>query len=261
MKNALAIAGFDPSGWAGLLADSETFKALGLKGYGAAAALTAQNLTTVKGVTAVEPGFLSREIETLLEEFEMDAVKVGMLATAANVRVVGRVLKKGRMKNIVLDPVMRSTGGRMLLSREGVKVLISELLPLSTIVTPNINEATVISGIKIKGMVEMEAAAEKIFSLGPGSVLIKGGHLQGPPVDVLYDGKDFYYFRGRRIKGAKEIFHGTGCVLSSAIASGLAMGRPLKEAVEGAKKYLEKVIMERKDLLKGRGSRRRCGLA
>ncbi len=255
MKNALAIAGFDPSGWAGLLADAETFRAFGLKGFGVAAALTTQNLTEVKSVMPVEPDFLRREIKTLLDEFDMvDAVKVGMLATPANVRVVSRLLRRGRMKNIVLDPVMRSTGGSALLPREGVKVLIDELLPLTRLVTPNIDEAAVISGIRIKGLAEMETAAKKIFSLGPGSVLIKGGHLQGPPVDVLYDGKNFYHLRGKRLKGPKGVFHGTGCVLSSAVASALAMGRPLKEAVAEAKKYLEKVLMERKTLLKGLGS-------
>ncbi|GMR04679.1 MAG: bifunctional hydroxymethylpyrimidine kinase/phosphomethylpyrimidine kinase [Thermodesulfobacteriota bacterium] len=250
MKKALSIAGFDPSGWAGVLADAAAFRDFGLMGFSAVTSLTAQDFSSVKGVAPVEPAFLKKELSVILDCFEIDAVKTGMLATSANVRTVARVLKKAGIKNVVVDPVMRSTGGRALLTEDGVKTLIKNLVPLSSIVTPNIEEASVISGVRIKGVADMEEAAEKIFCLGPGSVLIKGGHLEGTPVDILYDGKDFCYFKGRRIKGPKEAFHGTGCVLSSALASGLALGKTLKSAVDDAKRYTEGVIAGRKSMLR-----------
>jgi hydroxymethylpyrimidine kinase/phosphomethylpyrimidine kinase len=245
MKTALTIAGSDPTGGAGVQADLRTFSDFGIRGLSAITALTAQNGSTrkgVKGVMAVPPRFLIKQVEAFLGAFTIDAVKIGMLAKADSVDAVGRIIKKRGLKNVVLDPVFRSSSGYPLLQKDGLGA-IKRLLPLVTVVTPNIDEAAALSGIKVIDTKGMEEAAVIISSFGPRYVLIKGGHLKGSPVDVLFDGRRFYQYKGRRIK--RKDLHGTGCILSSAIAAGLARGRTVKRATEDAKAYLMKVLRER----------------
>jgi hydroxymethylpyrimidine/phosphomethylpyrimidine kinase len=242
MLRVLSIAGFDPTAYAGVLADMSTFEALGVEGLGAVTALTVQDRERVSAVMPVPARFLSMEVRALLDAMRVDAVKVGMLGTAGNAGVVARIIKKYCLKNVVLDPVLTSSGGRALLDKPGA---LKKLLPLVTVLTPNLDEAGIIAGRTIRDVPAMEAAAMRILELGPKAVVIKGGHLKGAPIDVLYDGKVFNYFKGKRIKASARRLHGTGCIFSSAIAAGLAQGLSLKRSVQGAKAYLERVIKER----------------
>lgn len=244
MKKVLTIAGFDPSGWAGVHADLRTFEAFSAMGLSVITALTAQNRKHVKATQSIPPAFVKKEITTILEEFDPDAVKIGMLGSYGNVIMLTRLIRDKKLKNIVLDPVIRSTSGHALLEKKGVKALV-RMFPLVTVVTPNVPEASIISGIRIKDIKDVEAAAERIFSMGPANVLIKGGHLGGDPVDILYDGLGFEYYKGKRIRADRVVLHGTGCILSSAIAAGLARGRPVKKAVAEARAYLRITISRR----------------
>ncbi len=244
MKKVLTIAGFDPSGWAGVQADVRTFEAFSSMGLSVITSLTAQNRKVVKAVQAIPPAFVKKEITAVLSEFDPDAVKIGMLGSFGNVTMLTRFIRERNLKNIVLDPVIRSSSGHPLLEKKGVTAL-REMLPLATVVTPNVPEASIISGAVIKKIKDVEDAAEMIFALGPANVLIKGGHLNGDPVDVLYNGTGFEYYEGKRIRAGREILHGTGCVLSSAIAAGLARERPVGKAVADARAYLIKTILRR----------------
>lgn len=244
MKTVLTIAGFDPSGGAGLQSDLKTFGDFGCRGLSVATALTAQNSTRVSSTLGVPPAFLKKQVLTLLEEFRIDAVKIGMTGSAANIRTIEGLIREKPIPNIVLDTILVSTSGYPLLDKKGVPAL-KRLLPLVAIVTPNIPEASVLTGLDINGAAGMEEAARLLHSMGAPCVLIKGGHLEGPPVDILYDGKRFFYLTGRRIRGRREKFHGTGCKLSSAIAAGLAKGHSVKKSVEDAKKYLNRILTER----------------
>ncbi len=242
MLRVLSIGGFDPSAYAGVSADLKTFEALGVEGIGAVTALTVQDRERVSAVLPVPARFLSREVRALLDAMSVGAVKIGMLGTAGNAGVVARIIKKYCLKNVVLDPVLTSSGGRALLDKPGA---VKKLLPLVTVLTPNIDEAGIIAGLTIRDVPAMEAAAMRILELGPKAVVIKGGHLKGAPIDVLYDGSRFSFFKGRRIRAGAKRLHGTGCIFSSAIAAGLARGFSLKRSVRGAKAYLERVLKER----------------
>jgi hydroxymethylpyrimidine/phosphomethylpyrimidine kinase len=238
MKTALTVAGSDPTGGAGIQSDLKTFRAFGLRGLSAIAALTAQDSINVISTVNVAPAFLAAQIETLLNEFRIDALKIGMLGSAGNVRVVEGIIRRERLRNIVLDPVMRSSGGQSLLGRGGAGAL-KGLMAVSTIVTPNLDEASALSGVEVRSGAGMERAALLIHALGAPCVLVKGGHLRGGPVDLLYDGKTFSRFHGRRIRGTTTRLHGTGCALSSAIAARLALGATVRDAVADAKRYVE----------------------
>ncbi|MBI5560684.1 MAG: bifunctional hydroxymethylpyrimidine kinase/phosphomethylpyrimidine kinase [Deltaproteobacteria bacterium] len=245
MKKVLTIGGSDPSGWAGVGADILTFAKFGVRGFSAMTAITAQ---TEKGVKAIEPvsmRVLKKQIETLLNEHSIDGVKIGMLATPETADMVARLIKKWKLKNVVLDPILRSTGGFPLIGKGGI-MAIKRLLPLVTVATPNLDEAEILSKMRVKTVEDMKEAAKKIRSLGAAYVLIKGGHLKGSPVDVLYDGKKISCYRGRRLKEKKEKFHGTGCLLSSAIAAGLAKGNSVARAVKDAKGYVKKILRKRR---------------
>ena len=250
MKRVLTIAGFDPSGWAGVSADLKTFGDLGVDGAAAITALTAQNRSTVTAVQPVDPKFVRQEILTLLAEAEFDAVKIGMLASSETVSMLIRLIKKEGLNNIVLDPVLSSSSGRRLIDKKGERELV-KLLPLVRVVTPNIKEAEMLSGEKIKDITGMERAAEKIRSLGCGAVVVTGGHLPGTPTDVLVDGNNgsrgakIMHFKGTRLRGRKERFHGTGCIFSSALAAGLARGYSTKKATKTAQEYLIQSIKAR----------------
>lgn len=245
MKTALAIAGFDPSAWAGVLADVKTFEAFGVQGIAVVSALTAQNRISVMATRPVNAAFLQKQIAALTEGFRIDAVKIGMLGSGDNVRAVAGILKNKKFKNIVLDTVFCSTSGHALLDEKGI-IEIKRLLPLVTLATPNIAEASGLSGVKIKNIQDMEAAARIIYALGARNVLVKGGHLKGEPIDLLFDGRRFLHFKGKRIKATKAAGHGTGCILSSAIAASLAKGFTIRRAVKSAKEYLMDELKRRK---------------
>ncbi len=250
MKRAISIAGFDPTGWAGVLADVRVFSDMGLAASAVVTALTVQDLTRVREVAPVEPGLLRGQIESVLTGRGMRAVKIGMLGTGAGAAVVVELLKKTKPNIIVLDPVLTSTAGTPLVDESGLEIIKSSLIPLTTLVTPNIREASVITGRPVTGDKEMREAARDIFNeFKAGAVLVKGGHLRGAPIDLLYDGSVFTEFEGARLSGPARLFHGTGCLLSSAITAGLANGRTLESAVEQAKRYTEKVLNERKGFL------------
>jgi hydroxymethylpyrimidine/phosphomethylpyrimidine kinase len=242
MKTVLTIAGSDPSGGAGVQADIMTFSDFRVRGFSAITALTAQNGSSFKGVMPVPRSFFIKQVETLLSSFSLDAVKIGMLARAEIVVAVTGLIKKWKFRNIVLDPVLSSSSGYTLLGKRGIKAL-KKLLPHVTVLTPNLEEASTLSGISVKDVKGMEEAAVIIAASGPQYVLVKGGHLKGNPVDILYDGMRFHHYKGRRIRG-KDL-HGTGCVFSSAIAAGLARGRTVERAVGDAKNYLSRVIRAR----------------
>jgi hydroxymethylpyrimidine/phosphomethylpyrimidine kinase len=234
MKTALTIAGFDPSGGAGLQQDLKVFHAFGVYGLSVAAALTAQNSSGVTAVKAVEDNFLRKQLEVLLSDIVPDATKTGMLLTAENVAVVAHIFKKYRLKNIVLDPVIVSSSGRMLVEK-GVPELIREkIFPYCTVITPNIHEASVLSGFDIATEADMAKAAIILKGFGPQQVIITGGHRTGSAVDMVYDGA-FSYLKGRRAPGE---YHGTGCAFSSAIAALLGRGLDAGDAARRAKRFM-----------------------
>jgi len=244
MKKVLTVAGSDPTGGAGLQADLAVFTAFGLEGLSAITAITAQDGVTVTMVEPVSASVLKKQLDTLLTTHRPDAVKIGMLAAGELANIVRLAIKRHGLGNVVLDTVLASSGGKKLLNKNGLSDL-TKLIPLARVITPNIIEAGILTNTKIKTIKEMETAALKLHALGPENVLITGGHLTGAPVDVLFDGKGFRHFEGKRIKADKKALHGTGCILSSAIAAKLVKGRTVKTAVKEAKGYLEKRIRDR----------------
>lgn len=251
MKTALTIAGSDSGGGAGIQADLKTFSALGVFGMSAITAITAQNTLEVRSVQNADLNIIRDQIEAVFDDIEVDAVKIGMLGTAEIIQTVADCLNKYKPFHIVLDPVMVSKGGHHLLEREAVEELKRTLLPLSTIVTPNVPEAEVLSGMSIQSEPDMYEACRKIIMNGPKAVLIKGGHLEGDPNDLLYDGQDFHLFKGERIH-TKNV-HGTGCTLSSAIAANLANEKNLILAIEDSKDYITEAIAQSLDIGNGHG--------
>lgn len=251
MKNVLTIAGSDSCGGAGIQADLKTFSAHGVYGMSVITAVTAQNTQGVLAVQDIDPEIISRQIEAIFEDIRVDALKIGMTSQVCTIKAIAEGLKKYKASNIVLDPVMVSKSGYHLLQPSAVEALISILLPLATLVTPNIPEAEVIAGIKIENMADMERAARLIHGMGVQNVLIKGGHLKADATDVLFDGISFTYLNGRRIDTRNT--HGTGCTLSAAIASNLALGCTAAEAVTKAKEYITAAIENSLSIGKGVG--------
>lgn len=238
MKRVLTIAGFDPSCGAGLQADIKVFQRLGVYGFSVAAALTAQNSRGVKSVMPVAPGHVRDQLIALLSESTPDAMKTGMLYSEGNVETVSKVVKKFSLRNLVVDPVILSSTGRKLAESGTPEVVRNKLLPLCSVVTPNIFEASVLSGMPIRTVGDMEKAAVFLKKCGPTCVIITGGHLERMAVDVAYDG-DFHYLRGRKQQGE---FHGTGCAFSAALAALLACGHDIVEAARLAKKFVKAAI-------------------
>ena len=239
MIKVLSIAGSDPSSGAGLQTDLKTFQALGAFGMAVPAALTVQNSLGVSGVEPVPSRMLSKQLDALLSDIKPDAIKTGMLLTRQNVDAVAGAVSKFRIKNLVIDPVLRSSSGKMLLQPRAVPSLKKNLFPRALIVTPNIPEAEIITGLPIRNERDMDFAAGSILDLGPSYVLIKGGHRSGPATDTLYGGKTVLSFSTVRRKGE---FHGTGCVLSSAVAVFIAQGYPVEKAVEKAKQVVDNML-------------------
>ena len=250
-KTALTIAGSDCSGGAGIQADIKTMTMHGVYAMSAITALTAQNTTGVRAVQASTPAFLRQQLDAVFEDIFPDAVKIGMIPSCALIRVIAERLRHYAAQNIVVDPVMIATSGAVFLQSEAVQTLVEELLPLAVLVTPNIPEAQVLSGMFIREKADMAAAARKIGDSYLCSVLLKGGHRDADACDVLYANGTLHWFAGKRIDNPNT--HGTGCTLSSAIAANLAKGFPLAEAVYRAKKYIEGALTAQLDLGHGAG--------
>ncbi len=251
MFTALTIAGSDSSGGAGIQADIKTMIAHRVYAMSAITALTAQNTTGVSGILNVSPEFVGEQIDSVFTDIPPHAVKVGMVSSASIAQVIAQKLKEYQAKNIVVDPVMVSTSGSRLISEDAIEVLKKELFPLATVLTPNIPEAEVLAGMSIQTPEEMEQAAQWIGEHFGCAVLCKGGHQVNSANDYLWQKDGGCWFYGKRIQN--ENTHGTGCTLSSAIASNLAKGYSLEKAVEQAKHYLSLALEDRMDLGKGSG--------
>lgn len=240
MKKALTIAGSDCSGGAGIQADLKTFSAHGIFGMSAIVSVVAENTARVIDIMDVSPDMIEKQIDAVFEDIPPDAVKVGMLSQPPCMAAVADKLRQYHPANLVIDPVMYAKNGCPLMDPGSVDALIQTIIPLADLLTPNIPEAEKISGMKISDVAGMEAAAKEIYKMGCKGVLVKGGHSEGDAVDVLYDGSQFYHFTAKRIPTKNT--HGTGCTYSSAIASNLALGYPMAQAVEQAKKYVTTAI-------------------
>ena len=241
MASVLTIAGSDSSAGAGVQADLKTFAALGVYGTCAVTAITAQSTRGVSGVQDVSPEMVAAQIDAVVEDIRPDAVKTGMLASDPIIEVVAAKVREHGLPNLVVDPVMAANSGDRLLREEAVAALREALLPLCTVVTPNLPEAEVLTGRHIVTDEDARRAAEEIVGLGAGAVVVKGGHRAGADaVDILYDGSTFQVYSAPRVDTTST--HGTGCTFASAIAAYLARGEPLAEAVGHAKEYLTEAL-------------------
>lgn len=251
MKKALTIAGSDCSGGAGIQADLKTFSAHGVFGMSVIVSVVAENTSRVISIHDVPPQIISDQIDAVFEDIAVDAVKIGMLSSPACMQTVAEKLKQYKPRHVVIDPVMYAKNGCALMEPTAIDTLIREVLPLADILTPNIPEAEKIAGMQINSTEDMEAAARVICGMGCKHVLVKGGHAVGDALDVLYDGNSFSYYRAERIHTKNT--HGTGCTYSSAIASELALGYEMREAVQRAKDYVTTAIAHALSIGKGNG--------
>ncbi len=251
----LSIAGSDSGGGAGIQADLKTAAALGCYGMTAITAITAQNTQGVRAIQPLPPELLAQQIDAVVEDIGVDAVKIGMLHDAAVVRVVAAAIRRHRLPSVVLDPVMVATSGDRLIAPDTAAVLVRELFPLATLVTPNLDEAAWLLDRPLTDAAQLDQAARDLLALGASAVLLKGGHLPGPQVvDVLLQSAAFdapRHWHDQRI--ASRNTHGTGCTLSTAIACGLALGRPLTDAVDCARAYMRQALLAGADLRVGHG--------
>lgn len=251
MKKALTIAGSDSSGGAGIQADIKTMTVNGVFAMSAITALTAQNTTGVSDILEASPEFLKEQLDSVFTDIFPDAVKIGMVSSSGLINVIAERLIHYKAKNIVVDPVMVATSGAKLLQDDAIKTLEDKLFPLADVLTPNIPEAEILIGRKITSVEDMEEAAKEISSKYKCATLLKGGHALNDANDYLYANGEGKWFDGKRIDTNNT--HGTGCTLSSAIASNLAKGYPMDEAVRKAKDYISKALSEGLDLGKGSG--------
>ncbi len=235
MKTVLSIAGSDPSGGAGIQADLKTFCAYNVYGMAVITSLTAQNTVGVQDVFHVPAAFLVKQLKAIYEDIRIDAVKIGMLGTLENVIAVSQFIEETKVPNVVLDPVLISGSGRPLLEEDAVQILKDTLINLCTIVTPNLAETSILTGMKVTDVSSMKEAAFLISKTGVKNVLIKGGHLEDKAVDIFFDGMKFEIYEAPKVQKST---HGTGCTLSAAIAAGLARGFELKDSVSRAKGYV-----------------------
>jgi hydroxymethylpyrimidine/phosphomethylpyrimidine kinase len=236
----LTVAGSDSGGGAGIQADLKTITVLGGFGMSVITALTAQNTLGVHGIHDVPPAFVAAQFDAVASDIGIDAAKTGMLATSEVLRVVAGKIRQYGIEKLVVDPVMVAKGGAALIREEAKQTLITELVPLAFVLTPNVPEAEVLSGRRIATLSDMREAARVIAGLGAKNVVLKGGHLAGDAADLLYDGRDFTVFSAARTATADT--HGTGCTYSAAIATGLARGLDVPEAVGEAKRYITEAI-------------------
>lgn len=250
-KPVLTIAGSDCSGGAGIQADLKTMTMNGVYGMSVITALTAQNTKGVTGILDVGVEFLKSQLDAVFNDIPPQAVKIGMLSSKVLIETISKYLRDQNVKNIVLDPVMVSTSGSKLIADEAIDTMCNELFPIATVITPNIPEAEILSGMEIKSSDDMMIAAKKIYDKYGCAVLCKGGHNLNDANDFLYNGENTRWFMGKRIDNPNT--HGTGCTLSSAIASNLAKGMSLEKSIEKAKEYLSNALLEMLDLGEGRG--------
>ena len=250
-KTALTIAGSDSGGGAGIQADIKTMTVNGVFAMSAITALTAQNTTGVTDILNSTPEFLAHQLDAVFTDIYPDAVKIGMVSSAELIQVIADKLTEYDAKNIVVDPVMVATSGARLISDDAIAVLKEKLLPLALLSTPNIPEAEVLSGMEIHSPEDMEKAAGRIYDEFGGAVLLKGGHDLNDANDLLCTGDGLRWFKGKRIDNPNT--HGTGCTLSSAIASNLAKGMSLEDSVDQAKRYISGALAAMLDLGKGKG--------
>jgi hydroxymethylpyrimidine/phosphomethylpyrimidine kinase len=251
IPRALTIAGSDPSGGAGIQADLKTFAALGVYGMSAVAALTSQDSLGVNGIIEIDPDFVSLQIRSVVLDIGVDAVKTGMLANAAIISRVASDLKDLRIEKVVVDPVMVAKGGTRLLKADALDALVTRLFPAALVITPNLQEAEALTGMRIECAEDMKSAAVKLKEFGPKYVIVKGGHLAGEPIDLLYDGLTFREYSGVRYTTPHT--HGTGCTFASAIAALIARGSLVENAVEGAKAFITGAIAKGLPLGRGHG--------
>lgn len=256
MRTALSIAGSDSSGGAGIQADIKTMTANGVYAMTAITALTAQNTTGVTGIMEVTPEFLAQQLDSIFTDIRPDAVKIGMVSSSALIQVIAEKLKEYKAENIVVDPVMVATSGSKLISDDAIETLKTCLMPLSSILTPNIPEAEVLAEMKVETEEEMILAAKKISETFHCAVLCKGGHQLNDANDLLYRDGEYKWFHGKRIQNPNT--HGTGCTLSSAIASNLAKRYSMDESVKRAKDYISEALEAMLDLGKGSGPMKHC---
>ena len=251
MKSVLTIAGSDSIGGAGIQADIKSITCNGCYAMTAITAMTAQNTLGVKSIQESSPEFLEDQIDAIFADIVPDAVKIGMVSNRKLIEIISRKLKEYGAKNIVLDPVMVATSGAKLISEDAIETLKENLIPLATLITPNIPESEILSGMKIETEEQMVFAAKHISEKFKTAVLVKGGHSINDANDVLYADGKFLWFPQERIENSNT--HGTGCTLSSAIASHLAKGEPIECAINSAKKYLTECLKAGLDLGKGSG--------
>jgi len=258
MLTVLSIAGFDPSGGAGVLADIKTFAAMGCFGAAAVTSLTFQNTVAVYGTWNPPGDILHSQIEPVINDFKIAAVKIGMIPTREMIEVVAEIIEKNGLPNVVVDTVIRSTSGYDLIDKEAAGFLIERLLPLADVITPNMFEAEALTGLEVKDLDGMKTAAARIHEMSAaarksarGAVLVKGGHLENDATDILFDGREFHIFGAPKV--ATRNTHGTGCTLSSAIAALLAQGCEILDAVARAKQYLSEALRAAPDIGHGAG--------
>jgi len=247
----LSIAGFDPSAAAGVGADLKTFAAFDAHGVAIITVLTAQNSGGVQAVHPLPKEFVGQQIESVLGDVEVSAVKIGLLGTSRVARLLADMLGRDPLPNVVIDPVMRSSSGTDLLDRKGIAILRERLLSAARLVTPNLHEAAVLAGMEeIRDVPAMKEAARRIHALGPRAVVVKGGHLATRALDVVYDGRRFTLYDASKVSG--EGPRGLGCAFSSAIAAQLARGVALNTAVDHAKRYVSRAILRAVRVGRGR---------
>lgn len=258
MITVLSIAGYDPSGGAGVLADIKTFAAFGCYGVAAISSLTAQNTVAVYGASHQTSEVLEGQLKPLIEDFRIAALKTGMLPTRETIEVAAGMIASHQLPHVVVDPVIRSTSGYDLIDDDAVRELVRHLLPLAEVITPNLAEAERLTGLRIEDIAGMREAAIRIHRIcldqNPAAhpaILVKGGHLSAEATDLLYDGEEFHLFSGQRIETRNT--HGTGCTLSAAIAARLGQGASLIEAVAEAKNYVARAIRRAPGLGHGAG--------
>lgn len=237
---ALTIAGSDSGAGAGIQADLKTFAALGVYGTSVITAITAQNTKGVTQILELAPELIAAQIDAVIGDIGTHALKTGMLANSAIIEVVVEKIREYGLQNLVVDPVMVAKGGDLLLRQEAIETLRSRLIPLATIVTPNLPEAKQLTGIPGSRLQDIKEAARRIINMGAKSVVIKGGHHKGPATDIFYDGKKFHELKTARVRTPHT--HGTGCTFSAAIAANLARGEKLENAVAQAKRYITQAI-------------------
>ena len=247
----MTIAGSDSGGGAGIQADLKTFSALGVFGTSTLTAITAQNTVGVTAVHEIPTDVIAAQIDAVVSDIGADAVKTGMLSSSNIVSTVAEAVRRHGISSLVVDPVMVAKSGDRLLRQEAIATICSDLIPLATVVTPNIPEAEDLTGRSIESDDDVRRAAEAIISMGAKTVVIKGGHRDGPPTDVLYDGEDFTEFTTERIPSTNT--HGTGCTFASAVAAGLAHGLDVPAAVGQAKEYVTAAISAAYPIGQGHG--------